>query len=197
MDDSISPSIPPSPQPQTQHKPPDMSIPSTISSILEDPTISSSLFDWSDFLDFNLDNETFSSIPFNADQRQETTTPVSPSDSEPVLPASEDLGRVRKRDARLVCSNFLAGRVPCACPELDEKLEHEEEMALGGPGKKRARTVRGPAGSTARCQVPGCEADISELKGYHKRHRVCLQCANASAVVLDGQSKRYCQQCGK
>lgn len=93
----------------------------------------------------------------------------------------------------MVCSNFLAGRIPCACPELDAQLE--EESAL--PGKKRPRTVRGPAGAPARCQVPGCEVDISELKGYHKRHRVCLQCANASTVVLDGEIKRYCQQCGK
>ena len=100
--------------------------------------------------------------------------------------------KVRKRDPRLTCSNFLAGRVPCACPELDAKLEEE-----GFPGKKRARTVRSAAAGVARCQVPGCEADISELKGYHKRHRVCLACANASTVVLDGEAKRYCQQCGK
>ncbi|KAJ6430981.1 hypothetical protein OIU84_018482 [Salix udensis] len=46
-------------------------------------------------------------------------------------------------------------------------------------------------------RVPSCEADISELKGYHRRHRVCLGCANATAVVLDGETKRYCQQCGK
>ncbi|KAG0488145.1 hypothetical protein HPP92_006956 [Vanilla planifolia] len=43
----------------------------------------------------------------------------------------------------------------------------------------------------------GCEADISDLKGYHRRHRVCLRCANASSVNLDGEEKRYCQQCGK
>ncbi|KAK6122970.1 hypothetical protein DH2020_043287 [Rehmannia glutinosa] len=72
-----------------------------------------------------------------------------------------------------------------------------EEEESGLPGKKRTRTVRNSGGAPARCQVPGCEVDISELKGYHKRHRVCLQCANASAVVLDGESKRYCQQCGK
>ncbi|THG02978.1 hypothetical protein TEA_011470 [Camellia sinensis var. sinensis] len=69
------------------------------------------------------------------------------------------------------------------------------------PGRKKARTVRPAAGgkakANARCQVVGCEADISELKGYHKRHRVCLQCANASDVGIDGQRKRYCQQCGK
>ncbi|XP_027121161.1 squamosa promoter-binding-like protein 7 isoform X1 [Coffea arabica] len=197
MDNSSSPSIAPiSPsRHQTHPKPLDMSNASMISAILEDPT-NSSLFDWSDFLDFNIDVEPFASAPFAADQQQQEG-PVSPSDSDQVSPLAEDPGRVRKRDPRLVCSNFLAGRVPCACPELDEKLELEEVTALGEPGKKRPRTVRVPAGSNARCQVTGCGADISELKGYHKRHRVCLQCANAGAVVLDGQSKRYCQQCGK
>lgn len=89
-----------------------------------------------------------------------------------------------------MCSNFLAGRVPCACPELDAMAEEEDR----GSGKKRARTVNG---GMARCQVPDCGVDISELKGYHRRHRVCLQCANANNVVLDGMNKRYCQQCGK
>ncbi|KAG8373006.1 hypothetical protein BUALT_Bualt12G0126100 [Buddleja alternifolia] len=146
-----------------------------------DPTSSSSLFDWSDFLDFNLDENL--SISFHSEQ-------PGPDQSQPF----DNPGRVRKRDPRLVCSNYLAGIVPCACPELDAKLA-EEEAAL--PGKKRSRTVRIPAGGPVRCQVAGCEADISELKGYHKRHRVCLCCANASEVVVDGESKRYCQQCGK
>ncbi|CAH8361461.1 unnamed protein product [Eruca vesicaria subsp. sativa] len=76
--------------------------------------------------------------------------------------------RVRKRDPRLLCSNFVEGLLLCSCPEFDQKLE-EAEL----PKKKRI-------------QVPGC---ISELKGYHRRHRVCLRCANASFVVLDGEDK--------
>jgi len=91
--------------------------------------------------------------------------------------------RIRKRDPRLICSNFLAGRVPCACPEMDNM---EEELS-----RKRAKVV------VLRCQVPSCEADISHLKGYHRRHRVCLCCANAATVVLDDVPQRYCQQCGK
>ncbi|XP_073025393.1 squamosa promoter-binding-like protein 7 isoform X2 [Primulina eburnea] len=149
--------------------------------IADDPS-SSSVFDWSDLLDFHLDES------FNISFPQPETGQSQPS---------EILGRVRKRDPRLVCSNFLAGKIPCACPELDEMLEGEEEEESALPGKKRPRAVRVPAGIVVRCQVPGCEADISQLKGYHKRHRVCLQCANASVVVLDEVSKRYCQQCGK
>lgn len=93
-------------------------------------------------------------------------------------------GQIRKRDPRLTCSNFLAGRVPCSCPEMEDN--EEEELS-----RKRTKVV------VVRCQVPSCEADISQLKGYHRRHRVCLLCANAATVVLDDVSQRYCQQCGK
>ncbi|XP_061975833.1 squamosa promoter-binding-like protein 7 [Populus nigra] len=141
-------------------------------------------WDWGDLLDFTVDDQ----FPLSFDTVVDVTQPIDNP-----TPEVEFSDRVRKRDPRLTCSNFLAGIVPCACPEMDELLL-EEEAAL--PGKKRARVAR--AGSSiARCQVPSCEADISELKGYHRRHRVCLGCANATAVVLDGETKRYCQQCGK
>ncbi|KAI3459319.1 hypothetical protein Pfo_015982 [Paulownia fortunei] len=175
---------PPSPTPASQPGIPEL--PSAAIHIPPDDPTSSSLFDWSDFLDFNLDESLNISFP--------QSEPEQPGIDQSQL--SGISGRIRKRDPRLVCSNFLAGRIPCACPELDEKLEKEEEES-GLLGKKRTRTVRSSGGGPARCQVPGCEADISELKGYHRRHRVCLRCANASAVVLDGESKRYCQQCGK
>ncbi|XP_015888326.2 squamosa promoter-binding-like protein 7 isoform X1 [Ziziphus jujuba] len=162
---------------------------------------SSAIWDWGDLLDFTVVDDDLSA-PWDSGQTsneplQQPTTTLVPGESEtpPARGESPDAGRVRKRDPRLTCSNFLAGRVPCACPEVDEMMmELEEEES--GHGKKRARTVRVGAG-VARCQVPTCGADIRELKGYHRRHRVCLRCANASTVVLDGETKRYCQQCGK
>ncbi|CAA3022142.1 squamosa promoter-binding 7 [Olea europaea subsp. europaea] len=175
--------------------PPTPEFPSTDAGNVTGNPNGSSLFDWSDFLDFDMDDNL--NLAFDP---QVIHGPESESghDVDPVQPQSQQPSnstKVRKRDPRLICSNFLAGRVPCACPELDEKLE--EEASRDTTGKKRVRTARNPAGATARCQVPECEADISELKGYHRRHRICLRCANASTVVLDGESKRYCQQCGK
>ncbi|RAL44312.1 hypothetical protein DM860_015672 [Cuscuta australis] len=168
---------------------------SDIAHLSEDPA-ASSIFDWSDFLEFSLDDQL--NISFNSDQDQQSDLPSLDVPTTTSGGGDSALSRVRKRDPRMVCSNFLAGRIPCACPEIDEQLEEEELATLGSAGKK-ARTSRASAAglSTALCQVPGCEADISELKGYHKRHRVCLRCANAKSVVLDGESKRYCQQCGK
>ncbi|KAI6683921.1 hypothetical protein NL676_029834 [Syzygium grande] len=157
-----------------------------------------SVWDFGDLLDFTADDHLI--IPWDEEPPALDNPASAPSDPDPD-PAPEDPAdgapastRVRKRDPRLVCSNFLAGFVPCACPELDEKMEEEAE---GLPTRKRARAPRGAGQGMARCQVPSCKADIRELKGYHRRHRVCLRCANASAVVLDGERKRYCQQCGK
>jgi hypothetical protein len=148
---------------------------------MEPPEDLSTVWDLSYLLDFNLDDE-IPHLPLLPNPNPNPNPNLNPND--------DNNDKIRKRDPRLTCSNFLAGHVPCACPELDALLEDK-----GLPGKKRARTVR--ASSSARCQVPGCEVDISELKGYHRRHRVCLRCANAVTVVLDGEAKRYCQQCGK
>ncbi|KAM7259433.1 hypothetical protein ACFE04_015174 [Oxalis oulophora] len=158
---------------------------------IEDP--SSSLWDWNDLLDLAVDLPLSldSSVNTNGNDNDQPSLPPQPEE----IPHSETSDRIRKRDPRLTCSNFLAGIVPCACPELDAQLA-EEEAAL--PGKKRVRVNnRAGSGTVLRCQVPGCEVDITALKGYHKRHRVCLQCAHASTVSLDGECKRYCQQCGK
>lgn len=158
----------------------------------------SSVWDWGDLLDFSVDGDL--AIDWNAPAEEEAaTTPAAPVEEEGEGEAA-DPGRVRKRDPRLSCSNFLAGLVPCACPELDEmnmRMEAEEKEA--GHEKKRPRNAGGGGAvrAAARCQVPSCGADIKELKGYHRRHRVCLRCANAAAVVIAGEDKRYCQQCGK
>ncbi|KAH9683166.1 Squamosa promoter-binding-like protein 7 [Citrus sinensis] len=123
-----------------------------------DPS-ASALWDWSDLLDFTTDDHF--NLPLDPAQLELNPLP----ELQPEPPVVNNLERVRKRDPRLTCSNFLAGRIPCACPELDEMLEEQE---AGLPGKKRARTVRAGHGQgKARCQVPGCEADISELKGFH------------------------------
>nr|WCD39351.1 squamosa promoter binding-like protein 1 [Cenchrus americanus] len=203
-------------------------------------------WDWGNLLDLVVQDDDSLLLPWDADAAgieaagpSEAVAPPPPSplphpvelepepepEAGPVLPPPplrvQGIGRrVRKRDPRLVCPNYLAGIVPCACPEVDEMVAAAEvedvatEFLAGARKKTKTTAARrgkagaaggsGVAGGTARaaamemkCQVPGCEVDIRELKGYHRRHRVCLRCAHASAVMLDGVQKRYCQQCGK
>nr|AGI62054.1 SQUAMOSA promoter-binding-like 6 [Erycina pusilla] len=163
-----------------------------------DDLSTSAVWDWGNLLDFAIENEDSSILQWDTPDLHypllaEAEISADPS---PVLQLAEVKSkRVRKRDPRLLCANYLAGRVPCACPEMDEKdLEGDEAEQVRG-GRKRARAGMVKIGVC--CQVKGCEADIKELKGYHRRHRVCLRCANASSVLLDGEENRYCQQCGK
>lgn len=203
------------------------------------------IWDWGNLLDFVVQDDDPLVLPWDdvamigaANPTEAAAPPLSaplPQEVEPEPEREQEAGpvlpppplrvqgigrRVRKRDPRLVCPNYLAGRVPCACPEVDEMVAaaEVEDVAtefLAGARKKTKTAARrgkaaaaggggGVAGGTVRaaamemkCQVPGCEADIRELKGYHRRHRVCLRCAHASTVMLEGVQKRYCQQCGK
>ncbi|OAY83422.1 Squamosa promoter-binding-like protein 9 [Ananas comosus] len=177
---------------------------------------SAAMWDWGNLLDFAInDGDDPLILPWagSDDGRSPPSPPLAAEQSPPPPPpapppaaaaaAAAGTSRVRKRDPRLVCPNYLAGRVPCSCPELDEQeVEEEEEedvaeVVAGARKRVRAGGAAAAAAAAVRCQVPGCEADIRELKGYHRRHRVCLRCANASSVLLDGEHKRYCQQCGK
>ncbi|WOL03341.1 hypothetical protein Cni_G12061 [Canna indica] len=157
--------------------------------------------EWGGLADFAVDDEDEDDtlFPAWALSASDLLTPLPPPVTAPTPlllapPPGEDSDLALQRDPRLFCSNFLAGRTPCSCPGKDGMVTDAGASAgaVGGGRKPRAAPV-----VALLCQVPGCQADIRELKGYHRRHRVCLRCASASAVVLDGGSKRYCQQCGK
>ncbi|KAL4524920.1 hypothetical protein Ndes2526A_g07018 [Nannochloris sp. 'desiccata'] len=47
------------------------------------------------------------------------------------------------------------------------------------------------------CQVDGCSSDISTMKEYHARYKICEQHLRASLVTNRGREQRFCQQCGK
>jgi SBP domain len=185
---------------------------------MEDPSFPapddpSSLWDWENLFNFPLHPEEEITqgpfiLPWTATDDVALQSGHHPPHPIRQAAPAKELGRVRKRDPRLICPNYLTGKVPCACPELDEKAAEEEEeeeeaevqdveIEIVAGARKRIRKGGSGIQIEVRCQVPGCEADIKELKGYHRRHRVCLRCANATHVMLQGEQKRYCQQCGK
>ncbi|XP_022770227.1 squamosa promoter-binding-like protein 8 [Durio zibethinus] len=48
-----------------------------------------------------------------------------------------------------------------------------------------------------RCQVEGCNADLTHAKHYHRRHKVCEFHSKASNVIAAGLTQRFCQQCSR
>ncbi|KAJ9174144.1 hypothetical protein P3X46_017204 [Hevea brasiliensis] len=50
---------------------------------------------------------------------------------------------------------------------------------------------------TPYCQVYGCHKDLSSLKDYHKRHKVCEVHSKTPKVIVNGVEQRFCQQCSR
>lgn len=81
------------------------------------------------------------------------------------------------------------------------------EDAVGGGGgnstskapapKKGKAVVHGVQQQPPRCQVEGCEADLSGVKAYYCRHKVCGMHSKAPKVVVGGMEQRFCQQCSR
>lgn len=47
------------------------------------------------------------------------------------------------------------------------------------------------------CQVENCEADLSKVKDYHRRHKVCEMHSKATSAIVGGILQRFCQQCSR
>ncbi|XP_022733083.1 squamosa promoter-binding-like protein 2 isoform X2 [Durio zibethinus] len=48
-----------------------------------------------------------------------------------------------------------------------------------------------------RCQVEGCNLDLSSAKEYHQKHRVCESHSKSPKVIVGGLERRFCQQCSR
>ncbi|GAB2215702.1 hypothetical protein Droror1_Dr00020097 [Drosera rotundifolia] len=71
----------------------------------------------------------------------------------------------------------------------------DERKKRGGGGGGGAK--RGGGNVTVGCQAERCEADLTEAKRYHRRHKVCEFHAKAPVVVVAGLRQRFCQQCSR
>ncbi|KAK8486817.1 hypothetical protein V6N13_022133 [Hibiscus sabdariffa] len=58
--------------------------------------------------------------------------------------------------------------------------------------RSRPGSIKAP-----RCQVEGCNADLTHAKHYHRRHKVCEFHSKASTVIAAGLTQRFCQQCSR
>lgn len=71
------------------------------------------------------------------------------------------------------------------------------KMALSPSGSsKRARAINNTI-QAASCLVDECNADLSNCKEYHRRHKVCEIHSKTPEVSINGQKQRFCQQCSR
>ncbi|KAK7284530.1 hypothetical protein RJT34_19277 [Clitoria ternatea] len=79
---------------------------------------------------------------------------------------------------------------------LSLKLGGGTVAAWEGSNGKKSR-VGGGASNRAVCQVEDCGADLSNVKDYHRRHKVCEMHSKASKALVGNAMQRFCQQCSR
>lgn len=62
---------------------------------------------------------------------------------------------------------------------------------------RRARMGEPSSVNSPRCQAEGCNADLTNAKHYHRRHKVCEFHSKAATVIAGGLTQRFCQQCSR
>ncbi|CAH9117187.1 unnamed protein product [Cuscuta epithymum] len=62
---------------------------------------------------------------------------------------------------------------------------------------KRAKPSSALSQQILRCQVDGCNLDLSSAKSYHQKHRVCDNHSKCPKVFVGGAELRFCQQCSR
>lgn len=68
----------------------------------------------------------------------------------------------------------------------------------GALGEDLPRPAGAPSGTIKRpCRVPGCATDVSGMKSFNWRYRICEDHRSAASVIIDGLRVRFCQMCAK
>ncbi|KAI7728972.1 hypothetical protein M8C21_000954 [Ambrosia artemisiifolia] len=77
----------------------------------------------------------------------------------------------------------------------NSKISSFSDIPVDATGKKAKSSCQSMP--LARCQVEGCDLDLSSAKEYHRKHRVCESHSKCPKVVVSGLELRFCQQCSR
>lgn len=85
---------------------------------------------------------------------------------------------------------------------LKDDDAHRLTLNLGGNniegnGVKKTKLGGGIPSRAICCQVDNCGADLSKVKDYHRRHKVCEIHSKATTALVGGIMQRFCQQCSR
>ncbi|KAI5383811.1 squamosa promoter-binding-like protein 13A isoform X2 [Lathyrus oleraceus] len=75
------------------------------------------------------------------------------------------------------------------------KMSSSSSSTTSG-SSKRARAINNGTHIVS-CLVDGCQADLSNCRDYHRRHKVCELHSKTAQVTIGGHKQRFCQQCSR
>lgn len=124
-------------------------------------------------------------------------------------PTLEDTGNKKEFVEAEVANTYATSETStCSCePMLSLKLGKQAyfENASAGNATKpsvsmmesRATRKRCQNTPSSHCQVEGCNIDLSNVKDYYRKHRVCESHSKSPKVIIGGIERRFCQQCSR
>ncbi len=80
--------------------------------------------------------------------------------------------------------------------QVESGVELSSSSSPTSSGEHPAKAIgrsRGPP----TCQVEGCVTDLSGLKEYHNRYKICEYHLKIPSIIREGVRQRFCQQCGR
>ncbi|XVE85340.1 hypothetical protein DITRI_Ditri17bG0083500 [Diplodiscus trichospermus] len=138
---------------------------------------------------FTLEN--FEAVPDDISDKKEASK-VELSGTSPTLEASVGSGEPLlslKLGKRTYFEDICAG----------SNAKNSSHSMTPGPSSTPAKRSKPNYQSThvPRCQVEGCNLDLSSAKDYHRKHRVCESHSKSPKVSVGGFERRFCQQCSR
>mmetsp|Transcript_28747 Transcript_28747/g.80946 ORF Transcript_28747/g.80946 Transcript_28747/m.80946 type:complete len:264 (-) Transcript_28747:673-1464(-) len=83
----------------------------------------------------------------------------------------------------------------------NQGYNNQHNMTVSTNASTTDRNMPGKTTSHGRpqrlCCADGCKAELSQLKEYFRRRKLCEECINSREIQYCGQSMRFCQQCSK
>ncbi|KAL3835703.1 hypothetical protein ACJIZ3_010439 [Penstemon smallii] len=170
------------------------------------------------FVDAEIDPSSFNmSGPGGSSGTSSTKSSISASIDSPTMQRwgySGNFGKARGTDVSGTSplpEASIGSMEPLISLELGERTYFENNSAGGNAGSTSLSVMpNNPSTTTTqkkvkssqnapipRCQVEGCDLDLSTAKEYHRKHRVCECHSKCSKVVIKGLERRFCQQCSR
>ncbi|GFP81246.1 squamosa promoter-binding-like protein 1 [Phtheirospermum japonicum] len=149
------------------------------------PEIGGENREW-DLNDWKWDGDLFTAAPLNIESRQ-------------LFPVGSDNIPLQNRVPNgLSSSSDLEKRKRCVEVNDDEEANGSTlNLKLGRQQVFPVVDKQTKVNCVSVCQVECCEADLSNAKDYHRRHKVCDVHSKATSVLVGNVLQRFCQQCSR
>ncbi|KAF5205611.1 Squamosa promoter-binding-like protein [Thalictrum thalictroides] len=105
--------------------------------------------------------------------------------------------RRRQVDSEDYELNDESGKLTLKLGGHDYPISENDVVNCDEKNGKKTKISNGTASNRVVCQVDNCEADLSNAKDYHRRHKICEMHSKSTKALVGNVLQRFCQQCSR